>query len=520
MNQAAHIFAKDTRHLRWEIAISLALTAAYVFVAPALWKPRLGPYNDELLDELRLVAAILGLLVEISWWILITRVVQSESLVGDRQWWITKPYEWERLLGAKALFLGTFIFLPIAIAKSITLAEGGFGPFAHLPGLGYGLVQFAAYVILPLVGIAAVTSTFARNTLATLGVLLALVAGVIALALSSTNEFAVWWTPRLPQVILVCGCGAAIIVQYARRRTWTTRLMLAGALVVVFAALEMGGYSALIELTYPRAAAPLQITFLSGSKLTGYAQFASRGTVGIAVPVQISGIATGTAVNLDAVQMTAEGSDGRKWTSQWGSMFGARYRPDSDPDLVPPLPLRVDRRFYDAERTHPVTLHLRFATTELRAGSPVQIAMAAKEFSVPGFGICVPLDNESFGEFNDLHCRAAMRQPTATFVQVQWSDEKCGANGASAGTPIPGEGWAGALTSEPSSFGISGVEEVSFGLSGGGGSIPGHHGAAKHLCPGAPLTFTPYSVDRRTEYDVTFENYQMPELSPGTGSDN
>jgi len=30
-------------------------------------------------------------------------VVHAESLVGDRQFWITRPYEWKKLLTAKAL---------------------------------------------------------------------------------------------------------------------------------------------------------------------------------------------------------------------------------------------------------------------------------------------------------------------------------------------------------------------------------------------------------------------------------
>ena len=34
MKAALHIFGKDTRHLRWEILVSLALVAVYLWVAP------------------------------------------------------------------------------------------------------------------------------------------------------------------------------------------------------------------------------------------------------------------------------------------------------------------------------------------------------------------------------------------------------------------------------------------------------------------------------------------------------
>ncbi|HTW47783.1 MAG TPA: hypothetical protein VMD92_07535 [Acidobacteriaceae bacterium] len=522
MNQAGHIFAKDARHLRWEIAISLALTAAYVLVAPAQWKPEAGAGGAwVMIGELRLLAALLGLLVGVSWWLLITRVAQDESLVGDRQWWITKPYQWGELLSAKILFLAAFIFLPIVIAKGAVLAEGGFAPFAYLPGLGYSLVLFAAFLILPLLAIAMVTSTFARATLTTLGVLLALMVVAIVAGISNGGGgFTLWWIGRLPIAILLVAGGAAMGLQYARRRTWAVRLMLAGALVLVGVILSFAGNSALVAMTYPRGSAPLQLTNESGSKVTGYAQFGGHGLVGIAVPVQVSGIAAGTAVNLDAVQVQAVAGDGRQWTSRWESMWGARYRPDSDPELMAPLSLQIDRPFYEAEQAHPVTLHLRFAVTELRAGNPVQIAMPATEFSVPGFGICLPLDPEAPGDFTDLHCRAALRQPMATFVQVQWSDEKCGMSGTGAGTTTPGHGWAGALTSEPASFGINSIEEASFDLSNHAHAMPGRDVVEpRHLCPGLPITFTPYSVEGRSEYDVTFANYQMPELRPGAHLD-
>jgi hypothetical protein len=524
MNQAGHIFVKDARHLRWEIAISLVLMVAYVVVAPVLWKPRGGGGADAMvIQELQGVASILGMLVGVSWWILVTRVVQSESLVGDRQWWITKPYEWNQLLGGKLLFVGAFLFLPIVIAKGVVLAEGGFTPFAWLPGLGYSLVLFAAYLILPLMAIAMVTSTFARATLTILGVLVAFVAIEAIVAISRVGGFTVWWTGWPTLAILLCAACGGIGLQYARRATWITRLILAGGLVLVSVAFALPGDSALIALTYPQAAAPLQLSYDAGSKVTNYSQSSGSRRIGIGVPVQVSGIAAGRAVNLDAMQVTAEAADGRRWKSDWESLWGVRYRSDTDPSLTPPLPLQIDRAFFQAEQRKPVTLHLRFAVTELRASTPIRIAMPTHDFAVPGFGICMPLDADGLGDYTDLHCRNALRQPSATFVEVQWSDAKCGGDGASPGTLIPGHAWVGVLTSEPATLGLNAVEEVGFdsGLTNRERQIPGSSGTEpRYLCPGSPITFTSYAVDRRTEYDVTFSNYQMPEMPPGYRFDN
>lgn len=515
MNQAGHIFAKDVRHLRWEIAISLALTAADVLVVPVAWKPLSASGGEVVvIGELRFLAAILSLLVGVSWWILITRMVQSESLVGDRQWWITKPYQWGQLLSAKLLFLGAFIFLPIVIAKGAVLAEGGFAPFGYLPGLGYSLVIFAAYLLVPLFAIAVITSTFARATLTTLGVVVAFIALEAVVSISVMSGFAVSWITWIVLGILLCAGFVGIGLQYARRATWTTRVILAGGLVLVSMALAVSGNSALVAMSYPQNGAPLQLSYKANSTVNGFSQSSGRKTIGIDVPVQVSGIAAGTAVDLDAMQVSAEAADGRHWKSGWVPMWGARYRAEDDPDRVPPLPVQFDGAFFREEQKNPVTLHLRFAVTELRASARTQIAMPSHEFAVPGFGICMPLDPLSPGDFTELHCRNALRQPAATFIEVQWSSEACGTGGAGASAPIQGQGWAGAMTSEPATFGINAVEDVPLDLSNRDQTVAGRT-VPRHLCLGSPMTFTVYAVERRTEYDVTFANYQLPAFPPG-----
>jgi hypothetical protein len=516
MNQTTHIFAKDARHLRWEIAISLVLTALYVVVAPTEWSSRMNMANGgAVMGELHVVAALLSLLVGVSWWVVITRLVQSESLVGDRQWWITKPYEWGPLLGAKVLFLCAFLVVPMAVAKAAMLAEGGFAPSAYLPGLAWSLLLLAVYFFVPLLAIAAVTATFPRATLTILGVFAVMLVLLTVAGLLSAGGYSVGWTARVDEAILLCGCAAAIGVQYAHRRTVTARLLLAGAGVLIFGVMATSDNSTLVTMTYPRGNAPLKLTYLRGSQTFSWTQAAGLGRVGISVLVQPSGIAAGTVVELNAAKLTAEAADGRRWTSGWEQLWGARYGPDSDPETIPGLPLQVDRAFYEAEQGNPITLHLRFAATTLRAGQPIQIAMPATDFAVPGFGRCTPVESSYPGVFGQLECRNALRQPGTTRIEVQWSEGPCDAAGGGAGNRIRGEGWSGEAPSEPATLDIDGVEQVNFSLSNAdlGNSGQGRLGP-RQLCPGVPITFTPYTVVARTEYDVTFTNYQMPAMQP------
>src|SRR5271165_5834432 len=165
MKQVLHIFAKDSRHFWPEILISLAIVAGYAWIYPSTWltgNAIYGVAGGAFLPssmEAGFLAGILGLLVPVSWWLLIARVIHGESLVGDRQFWLTRPYEWRKLLAAKVLFLIVFLYLPFVAAQLALLAEGGFRPFGYVPGLLYNLLLVTGILVMPLFALAAVTSS-------------------------------------------------------------------------------------------------------------------------------------------------------------------------------------------------------------------------------------------------------------------------------------------------------------------------------------------------------------------------
>src|ERR1043166_191352 len=99
MRQALHIFRKDIRCLWWEILVVEALAIGYTFVK----------------SESHDILYVNGLL-PLAWIYLVVRVILQEPLPGDRQFWITRPYAWRSLLGAKALFVIAVINLPRLIS--------------------------------------------------------------------------------------------------------------------------------------------------------------------------------------------------------------------------------------------------------------------------------------------------------------------------------------------------------------------------------------------------------------------
>ncbi len=137
MIQVLHIFRKDARHLWREIAASLALLVAFAWLDIRSWSQPYGAMAGGSLFFLsaQVLPGLVTAMLPVSWIFLIVRVVQGESLVGDRQFWVTRPYDWKQLLVAKALFVVTFVNFPLLLADAFLLARAGFHPAHYIGGL-------------------------------------------------------------------------------------------------------------------------------------------------------------------------------------------------------------------------------------------------------------------------------------------------------------------------------------------------------------------------------------------------
>jgi hypothetical protein len=511
MNQVGHIFAKDARHLRWEIGISLALTAGFAWFYPYNFMPHswIDQRHAAYPATLGVIGGFLIALAPVAWWVLMTRLIQTESLVGDRQWWITKPYEWGDLLVAKLLFVAAFVVAPLFLAELAMLAIGGFKPYEHLPSLGFNLLWTVWLIVLPLMAVATVTASFGKTTLTILGIAVAAVALEVVLQFSRGTGFTAPAGPWIAFMVGVCVVAAAIVWQYATRRVWIARGLLVLMVALVGALLCVSCTSAAISLQYPRGNAPLQLAYDAGDHSMTMSTNAGNHQVGVSVPVNVSGIGQDTLVNLDSVQVTAAAPDGAHWSSEWEPLWGARY---GDSDKSETLPIQLGEDFFDKEKSQPLTLHLRFAVSRMHKVAQTSMTLGDAEFAVPEFGICSPNDYRHNGEITDVTCRAALRQPNLTLVAVQWSDSWCRDRAPDAAY-VRGEGWAGEAAPAPAEFGLSPVFQINFSLS--NGQKPDGHGGnngTRYLCAGSTMTLTRYALAGRSEYDVTFEDYRIPPM--------
>ena len=151
MNQALHIFRKDVRRLWPQILAVLGFFAAFAFAfAPTLYHV----YQS----------VFMGPLVVCSCWFLGISVMHLEALPGNRQFWLTRPYERSSLLAAKVLFLLTFVFLPFLISGCILEARANVPILNNAGGLLIFELAQSAWIIIPAIAIGAVTNSVKRKT--------------------------------------------------------------------------------------------------------------------------------------------------------------------------------------------------------------------------------------------------------------------------------------------------------------------------------------------------------------------
>lgn len=513
MKQILHIFAKDARRFWPEILVSLAITGAFVLICPKVWT---GNYAD----PSRILASLLVLLVPVSWWILITRVIQAERLVGDTQFWITRPYTWGSLLAAKALFLMTFLYLAYFIAQCLLLLEAGFYPLSGLPGLLYSLVLITGVIVLPLAAVATVTSSFARMTLTLLGIFPVFIAFAILFSLSFTNHLAKVDSQvgtRLGFALAVLAFTAAIFLQYALRRVWLSRVVLI-ALPILLCAVAVLAYrydQAQMDRRYPIAQGDAPIRFSFGPDTQNYGTATFQASSSPIIPISIhlteSGVAEGYVVAPDAIRAEITAPDGSHWSSEWQAVGWYKYLPgDSHFSAALGMPLNIYRKF----QSMPLSVHLALATTQAQATKVTSIPMPIHRFSVPDFGVCRPQAFLApfFGQITGIDCVSALRQPPLTYVTTRWATAPCSPSPGQPDPGVLGAAWVGSLDREPAQLGISSVVEAPVNFS-NSQIVESERNGPRFLCPGTPILFTQYSTVRRVQTSVDIQNFFLPQIT-------
>lgn len=507
MSQIINIFRKDARHHWIEILLSQAALMAFVWNVVHGWKPQLRMF------DFSFWGTVIDVLLPITWWLLIVRVVQGESLVGDRQFWTTRPYEWKKLLATKVLFILVFLNLPMLVAQVFLLVKAGFTPMPYVVGLLWMQLLLIQIPFLPMVALATVTRNIIHAVLALVAVALFMAAMVGLDELLPHSALSSFDDDLVQGLILVIACVTAIGLQYARRKTSPARMVLAlgaAAMAIVASISPFVGHG---ERQYPLPSAgskaPVQIALgpAEPTPVKGTPDDAEKSDepVEIQIPMVASGLPDGSLAKVTAVLFTIEGRDSFRWDSKW------QYASEL---LVPGRNIwredfKLDRKIYERVKSAPVKLRVSVAVAVFHDERVMQITAGSGEFAVPNVGWCWIDPYRG----NEIRCHSPLVKPAMLLVRAESGASTCPApdNEESSNANSIAYDWEWNGDQGPAEYGLSPVESFNLYLS----SHDRNSGSRDSICPGTPLRFSFPSLVQRTRVEFQASELQLKDYHKG-----
>jgi len=513
MNQVLHIFRKDVRHHWLEIAASVALLAAFARFDIRSWSQPYGAMATGIAAALgtQLLPSLVDFLLPVSWIFLIVRVVQAESLVGDRQFWVTRPYDWKQLLAAKGLFVLTFVNIPPFLADAFLLAYAGFHPTHYIVGLLWLQLMWIFLLFVWLTALATVTNSIPQMLLA----LLLIVLDVIGTsALSSAIRKAElsggidqWWGLAIVGVAVI-----VILMQYSRRRTALSRWIAVGlcallTLISVASSRATPDRSSIVR-QYPLSTGsqPVELGLMPPAAHQDESAPFYNDEVSIRLPMSVAGIPKDSFLNLDGMIVTLTNARGFRWDSGWQTNSQWLF-PEQK---TTPLFFQIKQSVFDQLNSGPVTARFLLAFTLYRNQNRHQFVVPSGKFSLPEVGTCTTEPRYSRG----IRCLAPLRRPAFLLVTSENSSSTCAPGDAETSPPsgiFLHDFVRGA--SEPAEMGISSIRQVDINLSEWEPSVG--RVVAVGICPGTSLILSTPQVTGRRGMELQFDNLSLADYQPG-----
>jgi hypothetical protein len=419
MNQVLHIFRKDARHHWPEILASIALLIAFVMEQPYKWAGR--SFHTRLFEGL---VSMLPAAMVLVWAFLTVRLVQSEALVGNQQFWITRPYEWHKLLAAKLLSILVFIHLPFFLSQIVLLGIGRFPLLPSIPGLLFVHVLFFIAIVVPSLTVGSITAGIGQAALAALAAFLVLVGLVAVMFVRLEMDVAADSTDWLVGPIYLSTCVGAIFLQYLHRRTLLTRLIAVGAVTLIALIMLVAPYEKTINGWFPLPAnarpIPAHLEFdrtLSFAHAEDWSPPSYESEVDLEIPFEVSELDDKSLIDIRAIKLDLDLPDGRQWTSHWHSVYHHSVsfgRTHVWPDL------KIKKDVLNSVKSAPVRAHVTLGMNVFHLGAASQILMSGNRVSIPGGARCLNDLSESL-----LTCFSALIEPHPMFVVAELPNSDC-----------------------------------------------------------------------------------------------
>jgi hypothetical protein len=383
VKKAIQLFRKDARHLWPWIAITWVLLALFpVQEAIAASVPQ----------GLRVLLFQTSL--PVAMFLLVVMAIQQETLIGDRQYWSTRPFTAWHLMAAKALFFIAFLNAPMLLVRAVVLKTAEMPILENLPALAWYPLLFTFAFILPAAALGAVTRGLGQAILATVaGFIVLTTVGALLFRGSRYPDWGTFHWIRIVMTVAVIGAGGAVVLvlQYTRRKTLRCRLLLVSTAALAFATYKMPpvGPAVAIQtaLTLERADG---VSILFDQARTGQRALewnwssTDPARVQVKIPVRIDGLTPGLEPVDEWTRVCVDWAEGGKWCSGWQVRNG-------NPDLSRQaawLRAFIDRDVFERLKDTPVRVQGTVALTLLRRTGAVPINSLNFETAVPEAGRC------------------------------------------------------------------------------------------------------------------------------------
>lgn len=385
MKESIQLVRKDVRHL-WPWILVFWAQLALVPVNE-LWRGR-APHSFWVLLTPQLA-------IPLSLFFLVATAVHHEGLVGDSQYWLTRPFSAWHLVASKALLFALFINVPVLLMQAVMLKSASMPILESLPALFWRQLFFTAAFTLPYAAIAAVTRSMGQTVLATLAAYFVL--ATILNTLFDRGTVPGWgdldWI-RPAAFFATAGAGSAwaLLLQYTRRRTLACRLLLLATAALMFTVWAMPPSSAAVAIQTalsPERVDGVTLGFdFTRSRQAGRTWATSADDPAgfrVGIPIQIDALDPGLYAIDDWTRLCIDLPEGGAWCSDWL----ARTRSLEIVPSEPWLRASVDRGVFERVKNTPVRLYGSVVYTLLRPTGAVPIKTLNFEAPVAGAGRCV-----------------------------------------------------------------------------------------------------------------------------------
>jgi hypothetical protein len=401
LQQAIHIFKKDARHLRFEIAGVLAMIALFVVT------------QVRSLEMLRRGAGgffgILEILLPVAWCFLIARAVHAEPIPGDRQFWVTRPYSRGSLLLAKAIFILAIVNLPFLIAQAAVLKLNAFPILSNAGALLWEQVLVTVVVTLPALVLAAMTANMIQFVVG------AALMGALAYGpLNGLRDLgAVGWLARSALAVLTLAVGLAILgLQYCFRKTFVSLGVTASGILFGFVLIMFAPWASAFPIQ-SHLTEPLRSSLRVEVRPALNADFAGRlmpkGSSVLSIPLRITGAPNDASLRCEGTEFTIAAPSGAVWRGP--NTFNAPLRQISDGCVAG---RSIDRFFLETHREERVHIHGTLSLTIFGNPRSTDLSMETPT-AVPGVGQCLVLPREPAParetDVRSFLCLSALRWP-------------------------------------------------------------------------------------------------------------